>query len=96
MTHRVKRPPLKLVLCQNSEMCICAGISSDNLKDWRIRGILPRGIYWTTMPDSDRILWVRDMVLDYIINGDSPAHQKAVERYLSSLPSSDNYNPTAA
>ena len=96
MTHRVKRPPLKLVLCGNNEMCICAEISSDKLKDLRIRGILPRGIYWTTMPDSDRILWARDLVLDYIINGNSQLHQRAIERYLASLPSSDNYNPTAA
>jgi hypothetical protein len=73
-------------------MCQLAGVSSDTLKSWRVSGILPRGIYWYTLPCSDRIIWVRDLVRDYLVNGgDSPAHKKAIERYLASLPSSSEY-----
>jgi hypothetical protein len=42
------------------------------------------------------VIWVRDLVRDYLVNGDSAAHSKAIERFLASLPSSDEYKPTAA
>jgi hypothetical protein len=97
MTHRVKRPLPQWVLVPNGEMCLTIGVSSDTLKSWRVQGLLPRGIYWTTLPNSDRILWVKDLVRSWIVNGDnSPSHQKAIERYLKSLPSSDDYQPLAA
>ena len=97
MTHRVKRSPSKVVFCSNLEMCVAAGFSSDKLKNLRIKEIFKKGIHWINMPDSDRILWNRDLVIDLIVHGvDSLAHEKAVERFRDSLPSSDNYQLTAA
>jgi hypothetical protein len=96
MANRIKRPLPQWVLVPHGEMCITIGVSSDTLKSWRVKGLLPRGIYWMTLPNSVRILWVRDLVRDWIANRDSPAHQRAIERYLASLPSSDEYKPTAA
>ena len=96
LTSRVKRPPLTWVGVPTGEMCLQIGISTDTLKDLRVRGLLPKGIYWYTLPGSDRIIWVRDLVRDYMVNGGSPAHQRAVEKYLVSLPSSCEYRPTSA
>ncbi|MFM2305214.1 MAG: hypothetical protein RLZZ135_2627 [Cyanobacteriota bacterium] len=96
MTYKVTRPPLTWACVPTREMCLHAGVSSDTLKDWRVRGLLRRGIHWHTLPGSDRIVWVKDLVRDWLVNGDnSPTHQRAIERYLASLPSSDEYRPTA-
>jgi hypothetical protein len=96
MTHRIKRPPIQWAGVPTREMCVAAGVSADYLKNLRVRGLLPRGIYWYSLPGSDRIIWVKDLVRDFLVNGDSPAHQRAIERYLASLPSSDEYKPSAA
>jgi hypothetical protein len=79
MTHRIKRPPIQWAGVPAREMCVAAGVSADKLKDLRARGLLLRGIYWYTLPGSDRIIWVHDLVRDYLVNGDSPAHQRAIE-----------------
>ncbi|WP_310481468.1 hypothetical protein [Chamaesiphon sp. VAR_48_metabat_403] len=96
MTHRVKRPSVQWAGVPTGEMCITAGVSADTLKNYRIRGLLTRGIYWYTLPGSDRIIWIRDLVRDYLVNGNSPAHQRAIEKYLKSLPSSSEYKPDTA
>jgi hypothetical protein len=95
MTTRVKRPPIQWAGVPTGEMCITAGVSADYLKNLRVRGLLTRGIYWYTLPGSERIIWIRDLVRDYLVNGNSPAHQRAIEKYLASLPSSSEYKPTA-
>ncbi len=96
MTHRIKRPLLTWECVPTREMCLCAGVSTDTLKNWRVNELLTRGIYWHNLPDSPNIVWVKDLVRDYIVNGNSPAHQRAIEKYLASLPSSDEYKHTAA
>jgi hypothetical protein len=96
MTYKVKRPPVQWAGVPTREMCLQLGCSADTLKDLRVRGLLPRGIYWYTLPGSDRIIWVKDIVRDFLVNGNSPAHQRAIEKYLKSLPSHDEYKPTTA
>ncbi|WP_309729942.1 hypothetical protein [Chamaesiphon sp. OTE_75_metabat_556] len=97
MTHRIKRQPVNWAGVPTRELCAAAGVSSDTLKFWRVSGLIPRGIYWYSLPGSDRIIWVRDLVRDYLVNGgDSPAHKKAIKKYLASLPSSSEYSPKAA
>jgi hypothetical protein len=54
-----------------------------------IRGKLPEGIYWFRTPGSSKILYNLDLIRDWLANGDGPAHQKSIERWLASLPSSD-------
>jgi hypothetical protein len=95
MTHRVKRPFPQWAGLPTGEMYAQIGVSVDTLKYWRVSGLLPRGLYWYTLPGSDRIIWIRDLVRDYLVNGNSPAHQKAIEKYLSSLPSSAEYKISA-
>jgi hypothetical protein len=96
MTYRVKRPPVQWAGCSTKEMCFAAGVSADTLKGWRVEGLLPRGIYWYTLPNSTKIIWIRDLVRDWLVNGNSPAHDRAVEKYLKSLPSHSDYKPDAA
>ncbi len=93
MTTKVKRLTIQWAGISTGEMCLQLGISSDTLKEWRVRGLLPKGIYWVTLPNSDRIVWIRDLVRDFLVNGDSPAHQRAISKYIASLPSSSEYQP---
>jgi hypothetical protein len=93
MTHRAKRSPIIYRGVPTREMCDQAGISSDYLKSIRIRGLLKKGIHYYSLPNSERIVWIVDLVRDYLVNGDSPAHDRAIERYLESLPSSASYSP---
>jgi hypothetical protein len=96
MATKVPRIQIQWRGVQTGDMCRAAGVSSDTLKHWRVSGSLQRGLYWWTLPNSDRILWNLDLVRDWMVNGNSPAHQRAIERYLKSLPSSDDYQPQAA
>ena len=65
------------------------GLSFDKLKQLRTDGLLPERIYWVRIPGSTNILWNVPLVIDWLVNGpDSPDHQKAVENFLASLPSS--------
>ncbi len=97
MTYRVKRPPIEWVSCPTREMAISAGVSSDTLKSWRVQGLLTSPLYWWTLPGSEKIVWNRDLIRDWIVNGaDSPAHTRACEKFLRSLPSSNTYIPSTA
>jgi hypothetical protein len=49
-----------------------------------LRSRLPQGIYWI-QPDK-LILWNLKLVTDYLLNGDTPQHQRLVEAYLLTLP----------
>jgi hypothetical protein len=68
-------------------LCSVTGLS----KDWGndIKKQLPEGIYWHRIPCSIRVLYNLNLIRDWLANGDCPAHQRAVEKYLASLPSSD-------
>jgi hypothetical protein len=97
MATAVKRPPIQWAFVPSGEMCLQLGVSADTLKDWRVAGVLNKPLYWTTFPHiPSRVFWNRDLVRDWFVNGKSTAHQRAIERYLASLPSSDEYKPTAA
>jgi hypothetical protein len=97
MATKVPRPPIQWAFIPAGEMCLQLGVSADTLKDWRVGGILPKGIYWTTFPHiPSRTFWNRDLVRDWFVNGDCPAHQRAIEKYLKSLPSHSEYQPDAA
>ncbi len=63
--------------------------TSEDFVTSEIRGKLPEGIYWFRTPGSIRILYNLSLIRDWLANGDCPAHQKAIKRYLASLPSSD-------
>jgi hypothetical protein len=66
------------------------GISRSTLRRLRISGELRKGIHWINKPGSEtRISWNRDLMRDWAANGGNcSAHDKAIEQYLASLPSS--------
>lgn len=97
MTHRVKRPTPKPELAATGATCLQLGISQDYIKTNVNSGQLRYGIHFVTLPGSTKRLWRVDLVRDWIANnGDTPAHQRAIERYLKSLPSHPDYKPSAA
>jgi len=51
-----------------------------------LRKKLPSPLYWI-QPDR-KVLWNVHLVKDYLLNGDRPDHQRLIEQYLSSLPTS--------
>ncbi len=68
-------------------LCDVIGLSKDWAEEFRKQR--PEGIYWHRIGNSVRVLYNLNLIRDWLANGDSPAHQKAVEKYLASLPSSD-------
>lgn len=48
---------------------------------------LPERVYWVRSPGGRKILWNLELVRDWLINGESEAHARAVEAFLSSLAS---------
>jgi hypothetical protein len=97
MATKVERPPIQWAFIPSGEMCLQLGISADTLKDWRVAGVLKKGLYWTTFPHiPSRVFWNKDLCRDWFVNGDSPAHARAIEKYLKSLPSHSDYKPDAA
>jgi hypothetical protein len=97
LTHRVKRPTPKAELAATGATCLQLGISQDYLKKGRQSGQLRLNIHFIHLPGSSKILWRIDLVRDFLANGaDSQTHQRAIERYLKSLPSHPDYKTTAA
>lgn len=70
-------------------MVASSGLSPDTLKQLRRDNVLKEKIHWFHPPGSVRVLWNIRLVLDFLVNGDSPAHRRAIETYAKSLPSSD-------
>jgi hypothetical protein len=95
MPHTITRPPNRWQMVSTGQLCISEGISQDYLKGLRGTGKLVRNIHYIVMPDSTRIQWNRDLFRDWCVNAGTPAHQVAIDRYLASLPSSENYTPAA-
>jgi hypothetical protein len=71
-----------------AELKAATGLGDDWIEKNILKG-LPRGIYFFTLPGSNRVLYNLDLIRDFLVNGDCPAHQKSVQRWLASLPSSD-------
>lgn len=70
-------------------------ISASTLKAMRL-GHLDRpatfteGVHWTRLADK-KVLFNLPLVEDFLINKSNPqAHQRAIDRYLASLPSSQS------
>jgi hypothetical protein len=51
-----------------------------------LRSKLPKGIYW--IQPGRFIFWNVELLIDYLVNGDSDHHRAMVERFLASLPQS--------
>jgi hypothetical protein len=51
-----------------------------------LRRTLPKGIYWLQIVPGGLVQWNVQLLMDYLVNGDRPAHQELVERYAQSLP----------
>jgi hypothetical protein len=63
------------------------GLSKDYI-DKGLKKRLQEGIYHHRIPGSNRVLYNLNLIRDWLAQGDCEAHQRAVEKYLSSLPSS--------
>jgi hypothetical protein len=77
-----------------AEMATILGVSKDTLKTWRLgdrRGRSPKlteGVHWVAY-STRRVLFNRELMRDFMANiGHPKLHQKAVEAYMESLPSS--------
>jgi hypothetical protein len=63
------------------------GFSASSLKRFRLSGVWIEGIHWVRV-GSRKTLYNRELILDWLVNQCNPeAHQKAIEIYLSRLPS---------
>ncbi|MEA5599044.1 hypothetical protein [Rivularia sp. UHCC 0363] len=71
------------------------GLSPETLKKYRLEGILEKDIYWVVI-NSRVIRYNISLILDWMQNKDSnpQAHIRAIENYLSSLPSAQKKSRT--
>lgn len=70
------------------ELVTATGLSVEYIRT-DLKTKLQEGLYWFRLPGTVRILWNLNLVRDWLVNGNSPAHARAVEKYIASLPSSD-------
>ena len=56
----------------------------------KLRGILPRGIYWLQLAEGGLVQWNLDLVRSYLLEGSTstPEHQKLLAEYMDTLPQS--------
>jgi hypothetical protein len=90
MTDRKKVRDSKLTafpFVRTKVMVASSGLSPDTLKQLR-REVLDEKIYWFHPPGSVRVLWNIRLVTDWLVNGDTSAHRRAVESFAKSLASS--------
>jgi hypothetical protein len=64
------------------------GLSDEYIRK-DLQKILAEHLYWWRIPNSIRILWNLNLVRDWLKNGNSPEHTRAIEKFIASLPSSD-------
>ncbi|NJN75632.1 MAG: hypothetical protein HC796_04690 [Synechococcaceae cyanobacterium RL_1_2] len=63
------------------------GLSASTLKRLRLSGQWIENIHWVRV-GSRKIVYNHDLVMDWLVNQHDPnSHQKAIENYLTSLPS---------
>lgn len=88
---RAKQTPWPKTFSPMRDAITATGMSFDKFRQLRRDGLLPERIYWVRIPGSTNILWNVPLVIDWLVNGpDSPDHQRAVENFLASLPSSQS------
>ena len=65
------------------------GVSASTLRRWRKSGEIKEGIHWIYRPGTKaRVLYQIELLQDWLVNGNSPSHERAIERYVASLASS--------
>lgn len=79
-------PPM-IRLVSRSQLCEAAGVSPSYLRV-DLMPQLTEKIHWCRLPGGKKILYNEPLILDFLINGNSPAHQKACDAFIRSLPSS--------
>lgn len=89
MAATAKRTDLKLAqfpFVTTKVMTATSGLSADRLKHLR-RNVLREKIYWFHPPGSVRVLWNATLVKDWLVNGNTPEHERAIEAYVKTFPS---------
>jgi hypothetical protein len=86
----IPRPKALFPWVPSGEMGKQIASSRSTLKRWRQKGEIDQDIHWLYAPGTKaRILWNRDLMRSWVACGgdkNHPAHQKAIESYLKSLP----------
>lgn len=51
--------------------------------------MIQEGLHWQYLPGTKaRLLWNLDLMRDWVVNSDTPAHARTIELFVASLPSS--------
>jgi hypothetical protein len=76
------------VFCDKARASEATGLSLDQLKTYRLEGLLRRGIHWVEI-NPRTVRFNLPLLLDWVATRANPAaHDAAIEAYLASLPSS--------
>jgi hypothetical protein len=84
-----KSVPIEDPLIPTGDLPQHFGLSIPHFKRAMREKRLLEGIHVIRVPDSPSLLWNRSLIADWLVNGglDSPAHQRAIEKWLFQLPS---------
>jgi hypothetical protein len=88
MAKRKTRPELAWRLVPSGQLLQQLGISYSTLRRWKKTGAIIDGIHYQLLPGSRTMLYNLDLLRDFIAcGGNSIAHQRSIESYFNSLPS---------
>ena len=62
-------------------------VGKSKLYDLRVEQKLIEGIHFCRLPGGRKLLWNLPLVKDFFVTGGSYGHQRAIDAYLSELPS---------
>lgn len=81
----ITSPEIRLV--SRAKICAITGISPSGIRT----GLMPRltkGLHYFEIPGGKKFLYNEMLILDFLVNGNSEAHQRACHAFILSLPSS--------
>ena len=86
---KIPRPSIAWAFVPSGEIGQQLGVSRSTLRRWRKTEVITEGWHWIYRPGTKaRILWNLDLMRDWVANPGTPAHERSIERYIASLPSS--------
>ena len=73
---------------RSGQLSLVLGISPSALKRYRKEKVFKSGIhYFFRANTTTNIFWNLPLMRDWLVNGNSESHQRAIETYLKTLPS---------
>jgi hypothetical protein len=82
------KPTPAYTYCATGQLSEIFGKSAPYFKRLIRSGELIEGVHYCRCPGSDALIWCIEIIRDWFVcGGNTPAHQRAIEKFLAELPS---------